>query len=422
MARIGVFVCWCGANIASTVDVKRVAEASAGIPGVVRSVEYKYMCSDPGQEMIREAIRERKLTGVVVAACSPRMHEVTFRRAAREAGLNPYLLEMANIREQCSWVHPDRKEATLKAIDLVRLMVEKVKRNTPLYEIRVPVTQRCLVIGGGIAGIQTALDIAEGGKEVVLVEKDPSIGGHMAQLSETFPTLDCSQCILTPKMVEVRQHSKIKLYTYSEVEEVSGYVGNFKVKIKKKARSVDLEKCTGCGECMNACLTRNQPEIRPPKDARDGLTAEEMEVVEEFIARYGAEPSSLIQVLQDVNLRFRYLPENILRYLAQRLGVSLPKVYHVATFYTAFSLQPRGEHTIKVCLGTACHARGAPLVLAEMERVLGIRPGQTTPDLKFSLETVNCVGCCALGPVVVVDNDYHSVKPSKVEALLSRYQ
>jgi NADH:ubiquinone oxidoreductase subunit E/NAD-dependent dihydropyrimidine dehydrogenase PreA subunit len=422
MARIGVFVCWCGANIASTVDVKRVAEESAKIPGVAHSVEYKYMCSDPGQSMIKEAIQEKKLTGIVVAACSPRMHEVTFRRAANEAGVNPYLLEMSNIREQCSWVHSEREEATEKAIDLVRLMVEKAKRNTPLYDIRVPVTQRCLVIGGGVAGIQTALDIAGGGKEVVLVEKEPSIGGHMAQLSETFPTLDCSQCILTPKMVEVRQHPNIKLYTYSELEEISGFVGNFKAKIRKKARSVDLDKCTGCGDCMSACLIRNQPEIRLLPDAKEELTAEEVQAVESVLSRYGAYPSSLIQVLQDVNLQYRYLPENILKYISQRLGVPLPQVYHVATFYTAFSLEPRGEHTIKVCVGTACHARGAGQVLEGVERVLGIKAGQTTADSKFSLETVNCVGCCALGPVVVVDNDYHSMRPSKVEALIAHYK
>lgn len=422
MARIGVFVCWCGANIASTVDVKRVAEESAKIPGVAHSVEYKYMCSDPGQSMIKEAIQEKKLTGIVVAACSPRMHEVTFRRAANEAGVNPYLLEMSNIREQCSWVHSEREEATEKAIDLVRLMVEKAKRNTPLYDIRVPVTQRCLVIGGGVAGIQTALDIAGGGKEVVLVEKEPSIGGHMAQLSETFPTLDCSQCILTPKMVEVRQHPNIKLYTYSELEEISGFVGNFKAKIRKKARSVDLDKCTGCGDCMSACLIRNQPEIRLLPDAKEELTAEEVQAVESVLSRYGAYPSSLIQVLQDVNLQYRYLPENILKYISQRLGVPLPQVYHVATFYTAFSLEPRGEHTIKVCVGTACHARGAGQVLEGIERVLGIKAGQTTADSKFSLETVNCVGCCALGPVVVVDNDYHSMRPSKVEALIAHYK
>jgi len=253
MARIGVFVCWCGSNIASTVDVEAVAEAARSFQGVVHSVDYKYMCSDPGQNLIREAIAAKHLTGIVVAACSPRMHEPTFRRLAIEAGMNPYLVEMANIREHCSWVHEDRAEATAKAIETVRMLVEKVKRNSPLDEIKVPVTKRAMVIGGGVAGIQAGLDIVNAGIPVVVVERSPSIGGHMAQLDETFPTLDCSQCILTPKMVELSQHRLTTLYTYSEVEEVTGYVGNFKVKVRRKAPSVDHSKCTACGICIEKC-------------------------------------------------------------------------------------------------------------------------------------------------------------------------
>ena len=256
MARIGVFVCRCGSNIASTVDVELVAEAASRFPGVVHSVEYKYMCSDPGQTLIAEAVEEKNLTGVVVAACSPRMHEPTFRRLAERAGLNPYLVEMANIREHCSWVHDNRDEATAKAIETVRMLVEKVRRNSPLEEIRVPVTRRALVIGGGIAGIQVALDLVNAGLETIVVERTPSIGGKMAMLDETFPTLDCSQCILTPKMVELSQHPLAKLYTYAEVDEVEGYVGNFKVRIKQKARSVDHMKCTGCGDCIEKCPSR----------------------------------------------------------------------------------------------------------------------------------------------------------------------
>lgn len=259
MARIGVFVCHCGENIAATVDCEKVAKACAEIPGVVYSIDYKYMCSDPGQNLIREAIREKKLTGVVVAACSPRMHEPTFRRACAEAGLNPYLCEMANIREHCSWVHPKGDETTQKAIDIVKTLVAKVKRNRPLYPIHVPITKTALVIGGGIAGIQAALDIANAGHRVILVEREPSIGGHMAQLSETFPTLDCSQCILTPRMVEVAQHPNITLYTYAEVESLSGFIGNFTARIRKKAKSVDEKLCTGCGECMNACPIKKNP-------------------------------------------------------------------------------------------------------------------------------------------------------------------
>jgi heterodisulfide reductase subunit A len=256
MARIGVFICHCGENISRTVDCARVAKVSGKIPGVAFTVDYLYMCSDPGQQLVKNAITEHALTGVVVASCSPRMHETTFRRAVSEAGLNPYLCEMANIREHCSWVHEDREKATQKSIELVRVMVEKVKRNRPLYPIRIPITKKVLIIGGGIAGIQAALDIANGGHEVILVEKSPSIGGHMAQLSETFPTLDCSQCILTPKMVDVATHPNITLHTYSVIESVDGYIGNFSAIIRQKARFVDMDKCTGCGSCWEKCPSR----------------------------------------------------------------------------------------------------------------------------------------------------------------------
>lgn len=262
MSRIGVFICWCGENIARTVDVERVAGEAGNLPGVRCSQTYKYMCSDPGQAIIRDKIVAEKLDGVVVASCSPHMHLKTFRRAAAAAGLNPYMLEMANIREHCSWVHHDREQATAKAVDLIALLVAKVKDNRPLQPIKVPVTRRALVVGGGVAGIQSALDIADAGYEVVMVEREPSIGGKMAGLSETFPTLDCSQCILTPRMVEVAQHPRIRLYTYSEVEAVNGFVGNFDITIRQKARYVDISKCTGCGECSKVCpLKKNKSEF-----------------------------------------------------------------------------------------------------------------------------------------------------------------
>src|SRR5574340_48528 len=251
MARVGVYVCWCGENIARHVDVEEVARRASELPGVRCAVHYKYMCSDPGQALMRERIAAEELDAVVVASCSPHMHLKTFRAAARAAGVNPYMVEMANIREHCAWVHHDRAAATAKAADLVRMAVAKARQNEPLEPIRVPVTRRALVIGGGVAGIQAALDIADAGYEVVLVEREPSIGGKMAGLSETFPTLDCSQCILTPRMVEVGQHPRIRLYTYSEVERVDGFVGNFTVTIRQKARYVDIAKCTGCGECWN---------------------------------------------------------------------------------------------------------------------------------------------------------------------------
>ncbi|HLO57466.1 MAG TPA: CoB--CoM heterodisulfide reductase iron-sulfur subunit A family protein [Bacteroidales bacterium] len=266
MSRIGVFVCHCGENISATVDCAKVAQTLSTHEGVAYSIDYKYMCSDPGQSMIKQAIKEKNLSGVVVAACSPRMHEPTFRRACNEAGLNPYLCEMANLREHCSWVHEKNDATTEKAIDVVRMLVEKVKRNHSLSSIKVPVTKTALVIGGGIAGIQTSLDIANTGHKVILIEKEPSIGGHMSQLSETFPTLDCSQCILTPRMVEVAQHPNITLYTYAELESIEGFIGNFKAKIRKKAKSIDEKLCTGCGLCITKC-----PNKKIPGEFNEGL-------------------------------------------------------------------------------------------------------------------------------------------------------
>ena len=259
MQRIGVFVCHCGSNIAASVDVKKVADVVRMEPGVVYSEDYQYMCSEAGQEKIISAIKEYGLTGVVICSCSPRMHEATFRKAVEKAGLNPYMVEVANIREHCSWIHKDMEEATKKAVILARAAIAKVNLNTPLQPGESRVTKRALVIGGGIAGIQTALDIADAGYEVDIVEKTPSIGGRMSQLDKTFPTLDCAACILTPKMVEASAHEKINIYTYSEVEKVSGFVGDFTVDIRKKARYVDENKCTGCGVCQEKCPSKKTP-------------------------------------------------------------------------------------------------------------------------------------------------------------------
>ena len=253
MARTGVFVCHCGTNIASMVDVEKAAELASQLPGVVCAMDYKYMCSDPGQKLIAEAIKEHNLDRVVVAACSPSLHEPTFRGCLENEGLNPYMLEIANVREQCSWVHTDREEATDKAIELIDMARAKVAHNEPLHPISLPVKRRALIIGGGISGIQAAIDIGMAGYEAVIVEREPSIGGRMAQFDKTFPTLDCAACILTPKMVTVSRDENIKVYTYAEVEEVSGHVGNFNVKIRRRARSVDADKCTGCGACWQKC-------------------------------------------------------------------------------------------------------------------------------------------------------------------------
>ena len=259
MQRVGVFVCWCGSNIAGTVDVVAVSEALKNEPGVVFSANYQYMCSQAGQDMIKDAVKEHNLTGIVVCSCSPRMHEATFRKTAAAAGLNPYMVEIANIREQCSWVHKDIASGTEKAIILGKAAIAKVNLNAPLTPGESPVTKRALVIGGGIAGIQTALDIADAGFEVDIVEKQPTIGGKMAQLDKTFPTLDCAACILTPKMVDVAQNDKIRIFSYSEVTDVHGFVGNFDVTIKKKARYVKEDICTGCGACVEKCPMKKVP-------------------------------------------------------------------------------------------------------------------------------------------------------------------
>ena len=259
MQKIGVFVCWCGSNIAATVDVEAVSQALSKEPGVVFSTNYQYMCSQTGQDLIQEKVCELGLTGVVVCSCSPRMHENTFRKTCEKAGLNPYMVEIANIREQCSWIHKDKAEATKKAIILGRAAIAKVMLNAPLQAGTSPVKKRALVIGGGIAGIQTALDIADAGFEVDIVEKKPTIGGKMTQIDKTFPTLDCAACILTPKMVDCAQNEKIHIYAYSEVAAVKGFVGNFKVTIRKKARFVDTTKCTGCGLCTEKCPQKKVP-------------------------------------------------------------------------------------------------------------------------------------------------------------------
>ncbi|MFA6873344.1 MAG: CoB--CoM heterodisulfide reductase iron-sulfur subunit A family protein, partial [Bacteroidaceae bacterium] len=266
MSKIGVFICHCGENISATVDCEKVAAELSKVEGVAYSTDYKYMCSDPGQTLIKEAIKTHHLTGVVVGSCSPRMHEATFRKACSEAGLNPYMCEIANLREHCSWVHEKGEATTETAISLVNMLVEKVKKNKPLASIQVPITKKALVIGGGIAGIQASLDIANCGHQVILIEKDPSIGGHMSQLSETFPTLDCSQCILTPRMVEVAQHPNITLYTYAELEKVEGSIGNFQATIRLKAKSVDPKLCTACGICSSKC-----PQKKIPSEFNAGL-------------------------------------------------------------------------------------------------------------------------------------------------------
>ena len=423
MKRTGVFICHCGRNISGTVSIPKVVDEVSSYPGVEHCEDYKYMCSEPGQRLIRDRIREKNLEAVVVACCSPSLHEETFRKVAESAGLNRFLLEIANIREQCSWVHTDVDLATSKAITIVKTMVEKTNLNQPIEPLKIPVTQRALVIGAGSSGIQAALDIANAGHEVVLVEKEPSIGGHMAQLSETFPTLDCSQCILTPKMVEVSQHERIQLHTCSQVEEISGYAGNFKVKIRTKPRFIDTQACTGCGDCWTYCPVRNIATIRPKPSVRDKLEPALLEKLEAILDRHNSSRDNIIAILQDISDEYNWIPKEALTYVAECLDLPLSYVYRIASFYTQFSLSPRGKHQIRVCLGTACFVRGAPRILEQLKRDLGIAPGETTEDGLFTLETVNCLGACALGPLVVVDSDYHGkVDTVSIGDIIDRYR
>ena len=256
--KIGVFVCHCGINIASNVDINELIKYSSNLNNVVISKDYKYMCSDNGANLIKDSIKKYKLNSVVIACCSPRMHENTFRGVVEDGGVNAFNLEIANVREQCSWAHDDKKRSTEKAKALVRGAVAKARLLESLNTSKISVNPNALVIGGGISGIQASLDLAEKGFKVYLVERKPSIGGRMAQLDKTFPTLDCSGCILTPKMMEVANNHNIDLITYSEIKNIDGNIGNYKVKIRKKPRYINLDKCTGCGDCVDACRLKDR--------------------------------------------------------------------------------------------------------------------------------------------------------------------
>jgi NADH:ubiquinone oxidoreductase subunit E len=276
-----------------------------------------------------------------------------------------------------------------------------------------------MVVGAGIAGIQASMDLAESGFKVHLIERSPSIGGAMTQLDKTFPTNDCSMCIVSPKLVEASRHTNIELHTYTTVREISGSAGHFSVRIREKARSVDAEKCTGCGTCVATCPVRQVVRVQE----RFPLVESEItRRTDQIIASYGANRESLIMILQETSAVFNYLPEDALRTISARLEIPFSEVYGTASFYKAFSLEPKGKHIVQVCLGTACHVRGAPLVLEQLERVLGIPDGKTTDDGLFTLETVNCLGACALGPIVVVDGEYHgNMSMGKVAKLVDTY-
>ncbi len=284
-----------------------------------------------------------------------------------------------------------------------------------------PVKGSVMVVGGGISGIQSSLDLADSGFKVYLVDKGLSIAGRMTQLDKTFPTNDCSMCILAPKLVATGRHPNIEIITNSDLIKLEGESGNFVATINKRARSIDEELCNGCGLCVENCLVRYKPYIPEARDARDDLEQDDIEMVDGLLEKHGRENEALIPVMQAINEVYRYLPKNILKYISQELDIPLSQVYHVVTFYTTYSLEPRGKHTIKVCMGTACHVRGSPRVLEEIERHLKIGPGETTKDGLYTLETVNCLGACAIGPVVVIDEEYYMVKPGDFADTIDKF-
>ena len=279
-----------------------------------------------------------------------------------------------------------------------------------------------LVVGGGIGGMQAALDLAESGIKVYLVDNKPAIGGVMAQLDKTFPTNDCAMCTMAPRLVEIGRHDDIEIITMADVESVSGEPGNFKIKLKKRARYIDEEKCTGCGLCVSNCPVRNVIYVTPDKEIIK-IPSEDQAKIKKIIDDYKDKTNVLLPVLEDAHDEYGYLPEDVIKYIAQELNYPLSLAYRLATFYNAFSLTPRGKNIVRVCMGTACYVKGGKRILTEVEKRLGIKLGETTPDLKFSIEAVNCVGCCGQSPVMTTNGEiYGYMKQAMVPDILKEYK
>jgi NADH:ubiquinone oxidoreductase subunit E len=280
-----------------------------------------------------------------------------------------------------------------------------------------------LVVGGGVGGMQASLDLAEAGYKVYLVEKGPSIGGVMAQLDKTFPTNDCAMCTLAPRMVDCGRHLNIEKLTYCEVESIEGAAGNFTVSLRKKARYVDPAKCTGCGECVQKCLVKNIVYLEPPAVPKVELDADEQTRVDAIIGRYEGGRESLVPILQGITNEFNWLPPQLLSRVSEVKRIPIEHILRIATFYKAFSLKPRGRNIVTVCMGTACHVKGAPRIIERLERELGVRTGETTRDMQFTLEAVRCIGCCGLSPVATVGQDlYGKLSPAKAANILDKYR
>ena len=279
-----------------------------------------------------------------------------------------------------------------------------------------------LVVGAGIGGMQASLDLANAGFKVYLVEKGPAIGGVMAQLDKTFPTNDCAMCTLAPRMVECGSHINVEKLTYSEVEGIEGRPGAFKVRVRKKARSIDADKCTGCGECMSACLVRNRAYLEPVEPEPMDMAPDEVDELDRILAEHEGQPGAIVSILQDVNAKYKWLPPGAVRRVSEVLGMPLSRVLRIATFYNMFSLEPRGKHIVRVCLGTACHVKGAARILESLQRELNVESGRTTDDKRFTLEAVRCLGCCGLAPVVTINDDvYGSITPERIVTALDGY-
>ncbi len=396
--KIGVFVCHCGRNIAATVDVHKIAEHFDADPELIAKEEI-FLCSEAGQENIKETIRENGLEYVVIASCSPVHHGDIFAECVGEE-MNKYMWEMANIREQCSWVHDDMDEGTEKAIALIRGSINRVKEHMPIGTMDVPVVQEAMVIGGGIAGLHTALEIADKGIKVHLIEKSATIGGNMVKLDRTFPTDDCSMCTISPILFDAISEENIVLHTTSEVMEFHGRPGDYHAKVLKRTRKIKEDICTGCGECTTVCPVyfriqpTDKPSVEPP--------VQDKEVIDGFLDKHSELRNSLIPVLLDVNEHYKYIPRDVIQYLSFKMDIPVSKIVRIATFYKAFSLEPKGKFHIKVCLGTACYVRGGENLHDKIQQLI-----EDTPEGMFTVEAVNCLGACALGPIMVVNDEYH---------------
>jgi len=280
-----------------------------------------------------------------------------------------------------------------------------------------------LVVGGGVGGMQAALDLAESGIRVYLTDTKPSIGGVMAQLDKTFPTNDCAMCTMAPRLVAIGRHKDIEIITLTDVEKIDGQAGNFNVTLKKKPRFINEDLCTGCGTCVDNCPVHYQIYIRSESKPEIELDPEESRKAEMIVEEFRGEKGALVAILQSINSAFKYLPENILRYVSAELDIPLTSMYRTATFYKAFSLKPVGKKIITVCVGTACHVKGATRVVDNLESELGIKDGETTEDMNFTLNTVNCLGCCGLAPVTTVGDDlYGKVAPANIKEIIEKYR